>query len=264
MYKILIKGKELLCIISLISLNSFSQNPVIENINLNVNNDNIIINYKLKGVLNYKHNIDFILMDKNKNIYIPQNIKDNIENNLNKNENMLIFNMLNQSFPLDQELTPRLILDHNYKNGPNSAFLSIIVPGLGDYLVEDSRNMIIKPYYRTAGTLGFLALAYIANSKRETAKYYEADIWVDGKYINAKWIPSHYTTESFQTAPKDQWLFKNDKEVFLGIAAGIWFFDIFWVLSKGQENQKIKKAINNKRYKLCFSNNGFLYRLNLN
>ncbi|MCD4834284.1 MAG: hypothetical protein K8R31_10855 [Bacteroidales bacterium] len=248
-------------LIILIPVISFSQKSLIKDINLDINNDDVIVNYNLTNKQNFTHFVDFVLIDKYRNVYIPENTVGSIGTNIKSGKNSLSFNMLNQDFPLDRKLSPRIILDHNYKNGSKAALLSVLMPGLGDYFVENPKKMVIKPYYRTIAIGGFIALAIIADSKKSDVVYYEETKWVPETWRN----PGYWTTETAEKSnPNNYWLFRNDKEIFLGVAASLWVFDIFWVLTKGQQNQNIKKALSNKNYKLELSGTGFSYKINLN
>ena len=168
-------------LIILIPLISFSQKSFVKDIHLDVkNNDDIIVSFKLIDEQDFTHFIDFVFIDKHRNVYVPEKTIGSIGANIKSGKNSLSFNMLNQDFPLDQALTPSLILDQNYKNGPKASLLSIVMPGLGDYFVENPKNMIIKPYYRTIAIGGFLALALIADSKKSDVIYYDVDKWGSG------------------------------------------------------------------------------------
>ena len=253
-----------LLLLILIPVFSFSQESLIKDINLDVkNSDEIIINYNLIDSQKISHFVDIVLIDNQNNIYIPENTFGSVGSNVKNGKNTISFSLLDQSFPLDQELTPSIILNHKIKNGPNASLLSALIPGLGDYYVENPKNMVIKPYFKTLAVGGMLALAFIAESKKEDVIYYQDSTWVPEGYYSYRWRPAHYNVETYKTNPKDYWLFKNDKEVFIGVAAGIWLFDIFWVYAKGQQNNRIREALKNKNFKLELSSNGISYKLNL-
>ena len=251
-------------LIILIPAISFSQKSLIKDIHLEIReNNDIIINYNLSDKKSLVHNVDFILIDNKKNnVYIPQNTIGAIGGNIKNGQNSISFNMLNQTFPLHRELTPAIIVDQNLKKGPKSSILSVLIPGLGDYFVAHPKNMIIKPYYRTLAVGSFLALALIADSKRIGVIYYEKTT----KEMVPGFIPSYVeVTHTYEKSiPNDFWLFNYDKEIFLGFAAGIWIYDIFWVLKKGRLNQNIKRTLSNKNYSFNVTSNGFSCKINLN
>lgn len=257
--------KKILIILIFMPTIIYSQKARIENINLDVENSNVFISYDLFNSIDSTENIELVLIDKSKNVYIPKNIQGNIGTNSKLGKNNLKFTLITQEFPLDRGLSPYVFLSNNIKNGPNAALISLIIPGLGDYFVESPKNIKVKPYIRTAAVGGFLALAIIANQNIEEPVSYEKEVWIP-QHTNVwgREIPGYYETQTFKTNPKEYWLFKNDKAIFIGAAASIWIFDIFWVLTKGQRNQKIKNAIKNNKYNFAATSSGISFRLSLN
>jgi hypothetical protein len=158
-------------------------------------------------------------------------------------------------------LQTELLLNEKYKGGPENALLSLLVPGLGDYFVKDHREMLIKPYIKTAATLGLIGLGILASNKRHqepmmSVKYkterYDSNN--DGKinYEDATHIievPIVIGTET------KNWLFSNDAELFFIAGTILWIADVVWVLGQGSENEKYKQL---SKYNLGIkSNNGF-------
>ncbi len=180
--------------------------------------------------------------------------------------NQVKFNMCDQSFPLQRELEPLIILDRNFKHGPDAALYSMILPGLGNYFVKDSKEMIFKPYMKTISVAALFILANIANNKRENYISYTKDIWVEERYVKyVGYVPAHYETQEFRNEnPNNYWLFNNDKEIFLGAAISIWVFDIFWTLNKGSLNRNIKNALGERKCSIGASNKAISFKMYLN
>ena len=131
-----------------------------------------------------------------------------------------------------------------HNGGPVNALYSILIPGLGDYFVKDSRSMIIKPYMRTISTLGLVGLGIIASQKREMVPIMSV------RYINVRYDSNNdgaidgrdnlrYTEVPIVIGKERKvWLFENDAEVFFITGIIMWGADVIWVFAKGTENEK--------------------------
>lgn len=112
--------------------------------------------------------------------------------------------------------------------GPKAAVKSVLIPGLGDRLVKDPRDMIIKPYYRTIVTYGFLGYGLY--------NYIQAEKAYD-EYLAADYEPDY---DRLLKKAND---YNHDYYIYTAIGATLWTADIIWVLVKGiQNNIKRKEA----------------------
>jgi hypothetical protein len=132
---------------------------------------------------------------------------------------------------IDVELHPYLIAgdisSHNFRSGPEAALFSLLVPGLGNYFVSDTRSQTIKPWMKTIGALGLIALGtYAANERyRDEPSLYGPS---DKKWKEGDW---HYK------------FFSSDAEIIIGLGAAIWVADIILVAIQGQHNKKLETKI---------------------
>jgi hypothetical protein len=146
--------------------------------------------------------------------------------------------------------TPVLTLDpasgRKHARGPEYAALSLLVPGLGDYFVADPKNLVIKPWQKTAFTAGMLGLSWLALNKRVEIPavvmppgwyYYYPSPFADAEltYIDHDWVRNPARTE--------YWLFNHDAEIIFGIGIASWLFDAIWVTRKGVVNNRVRRSV---------------------
>ncbi len=223
--------KALIIIISLEAIfisNIFAQAPVIRNLNVYYKDQKAIINYDLKDFkANKNHTIELFFVDEKFNVRIPRKIYGDIGDSIPAGKNKQIqWALFEDNVNFSSKLQPVILADGLNKGGSNSIFLSILVPGLGDYFVENPRNMVFKPYLRTITALGSIALGVIADQKR----------------VKLVWKRWNYKTNSELgwSWVDDYWLFDFDKEIFYFVGISIWIMDILWVYSKGNQNERLK------------------------
>jgi hypothetical protein len=102
--------------------------------------------------------------------------------------------------------------------------------------------MTIKPYYKTAFTVGMLGLAWAAKAGREEIPAVinpPGWYWHDYNGVFGDWV---YVDHPFVKveAQTDYWLFRYDAEVFLGIGLAAWITDVIWVARRGSRNNRIR------------------------
>jgi hypothetical protein len=147
--------------------------------------------------------------------------------------------------------TPVLTLDpasgRKHAGGPEYAALSLLVPGLGDYFVADPKNLVIKPWQKTAFTAGMLGLSWLALNKRvEVPAVVMPPGWYyyyptpDASYVEQIYIDHEWVSEPART---EYWLFNHDAEIIFGIGIASWLFDAIWVTRKGVVNNRVRRSV---------------------
>ncbi|OFX22512.1 MAG: hypothetical protein A2041_07885 [Bacteroidetes bacterium GWA2_31_9b] len=212
--------------------NLFAQSAVIRNINLYYKDQKAIINYDLKDFKpNKNHNIELFFVDDNFNVKVPKKLFGDFGDSISTGKNKQIqWALFEDNINIANTLKPVILVDGLNKGGSNNIILSILVPGLGDYFVENPRNMIYKPYLRTLTVIGALTLGYIADQNRV-------------KLVWKKW-DSKINDEVGYLYDNDYWLFSFDKEIFYFVGISVWLMDVIWVYAKGNENEKLKLFTN--------------------
>jgi hypothetical protein len=222
------------CTFSLLLLtlvNGYSQG--IENVSFVQSGNKIMVSYDLVSYTQhevYDVRLKFV-SDKGQEI-IPFNVKgDLVKLNPGKNKKiewdvLADGKEITTSIQAIVELTGRH--STKIKGGPSNAFLSLLVPGLGDYYVDlDKEKQLFEPYYITVATYGMLLLGY--SYKVESNKSYD-------EYHNA----TDQTTmdRAYDAANQANHTFI----ICTSIGATIWAADIAWVAYKGFKNRKEQRA----------------------
>ena len=220
----------------------------IENIRINMTDNYLEVKYDISGsTKGTVHQVDFAVVDNAGNIVTPDSISGDVGPYVIAGNDKQIVWKLNKEFDVIYgNFTPRLSIDvdntRNHMRGPEYAFLSLLLPGLGDYFVADSKQLKFEPYYKTAVTAGFLGLSLAAHIKREEIPplmnppgWYYTMQSPDPVYIDHEWL--------LEIAKTDYWLFQYDAEILLGIGLATWLFDVIWVARRGVENNKIYNSV---------------------
>ncbi|MFO7969219.1 MAG: hypothetical protein R6U15_03790 [Candidatus Izemoplasmatales bacterium] len=238
-------------LLSLLFVNA--QEPKVKNVDLKIENNKVLINYDLIGnkIKNNNHNIELFFIDDRYTIKVPKSLDGDIGEDINPGMNKTIeWEVFEDDISIAQKLQPKIIVNGIKKGGSKNAYLSMLVPGLGDYFVKDHREMIIKPYIRTISTLGLIGLGIYAGKERSqepmmSVKYkterYDSNN--DG-VINYNDITRTVEVPILIGTETKNWLFPNDAEVFYISGAILWIADIVWVFAKGSENEKLKMFSN--------------------
>lgn len=220
---------------------TFAQTPKVKNLDLKIENDKVLFNYDLiTKKTNEIQTIELFLIDDDYNIFVPKKIKGDFGTNVLPGENKQIeWDIYNDDLAISQKLKPKIVVNGVKKGGASNVVYSILVPGLGDYFVADQKDMFFKPYLRTIGALGFVALGIYADSKDYRESLYTdhyIDLW--GNFVQLPEATHRYGVDDHYL------MFKGDKYVFYTIGTAIWFSDIIWVLMKGLENDKLRMFSN--------------------
>ncbi|MFO7969218.1 MAG: hypothetical protein R6U15_03785 [Candidatus Izemoplasmatales bacterium] len=214
-----------------------AQESKVENVDLKVKNNKVFVNYDLiSNDLDKKNTVELFFVDDRFTIKVPNKLNGDIGEGIEPGVNKTIeWDVFKDNVAIAQKLQPKIIVNGIKKGGAKNAYLSMLVPGLGDYFVKDHREMILKPYLRTVSTLGLITMGVIAKQKR-----YEEEVWgwvtTPNRNDIPKWSYLGYETRF--------WLFENDTEFFLAAGIAAWIADIIWVYAKGLENDKLKMFSN--------------------
>jgi len=215
------------------TLNSIGQEAKVKNVDIDIEENKIIVNYDLIGNnTEDKHNIELFFIDDRYSVQLPKKLSGDIGAGVNSGLNKRIeWDVFTDDVIIAQKLQPKIVVNGIQKGGSINTLYSVFIPGLGDYFVKDHRDMIFKPYYRTLATLGLVGMGIIANEKRERVDIWgwAPTAWYDD---TPKWSIIGYETKN--------WLFENDVEIFLISGITLWVADVIWVFVKGAENEKLK------------------------
>lgn len=140
------------------------------------------------------------------------------------------------------------LLKYNGIGGPSNAFLSVLVPGLGDHRVSYGKRKGIGVAVSTYGLIGAgVGLKLYSNS--EYKKYHAA---TEQSAMDKHYQSANYSNQAFYAC--------------IGAGAIIWISDIIWVWSKGAQNKKAQKLYEKSQlgfyYEPNFNATGLSYSIN--
>lgn len=229
-------------------------NPHIENVSMEVVDDRINLTYDIAGSITGKlHRVELIVIDNMGNIILPDSVSGDVGAEVQAGRSKTVTWEIHKEYDVVYGgFEPRIILDGTENQvmhgGPSNLFLSMLLPGLGDYFVADRQHMKIKPYQKAAFTYGMLGLSLAAYLSREYIPPVMAPpgwYWT-GNHLGGDGLTSYEYKEEWwlmKAESTDYWLFPYDSEVFLGIGIAVWITDIIWVTRKGVQNNKIRNSI---------------------
>ncbi len=239
--------------------------PTVANMEIKEKDRKFIITYDITGSdENSSHRIEFYVIDNKGNIVFPDSLTGDIGNGITGGpDKRIVWDIFSEFDIVYGTFDPHIIINghegYNIKGGPSNMFFSVLIPGLGDYFVEEQKDILLKPYLRTVASLGFITLGIIAGEKRdfippvwipehEVIGYHLVNhSWAFGPYIE----PGHWADRGHY----EYWLFKGDKEVLVTAGAAIWLCDVIWVYLKGKKNKQLEKQLQH-RYELSLQSYG--------
>ncbi|MFO7969217.1 MAG: hypothetical protein R6U15_03780 [Candidatus Izemoplasmatales bacterium] len=234
--------KIILLILTVIFLSPITkaQEAKVENVDLKVKNNKVFINYDLiSNDLSKENSVELFFIDDRFTIKVPGKVSGDIGEGIEPGVNKTIeWDVFKDNIAIAQKLQPKIIVNGIKKGGAKNAYLSMLIPGLGDYFVKDHRDMILKPYIRTATVLGLVASSIVANYNREKVDTYGWSQSYRG------WNTSNDPIWAVIGYDYNYWLFENDAEILLAAGISLWVADIIWVYAKGLENEKFKMFSN--------------------
>ncbi|MFH0758348.1 MAG: hypothetical protein V2B15_13755 [Bacteroidota bacterium] len=219
--------------------------PLAKNVDVSIGQNQAIIHFDIISKNTAAvHVVDLKFLDEDYNLVIPDLLTGDIGSGIPGGSNRtIIWDVTNDLQLFGSRVTPILFINGKSKQfsktgGIRNAWLSILMPGLGDYFVADHRMMVFKPYLRTISSIGLLGMGIYAGSQRTFEltyeKYVKADAW---RYAGE----DMYYFKEVKGAP-DYCFFKWDKEILITAGAALWAADILWVLARGSNNTKFLKA----------------------
>jgi hypothetical protein len=201
------------------------------------------------------HIIELYVIDNIGRVVVPDSVSGDVGQGVpGSPDRQIIWDIYSEYDVVHGHFDPRIRIDgregYTVKGGPWNALLSVPVPGLGDYFVENYDKIRIKPWMRTAGAYGLVGLGLIAGHNRT----WTPPTWVEGHekigwhleghnyVLGPYWVEGHYADNGHY----NYWLFKWDKEVFLTAGIAIWAADIIWVYVKGRRNRILGEKLNTR------------------
>ncbi len=229
----------ILIVISLTNSYSQKSKAQIKNVDFTYNAENqiIVVIYDINNSSAIeRYNIELTFVDFNGNRIIPRSIRGDVGNDVKGGKNKVIYwDVLNDVEELGRvraRVTVKGVTEH--LGNSSNAFLSVLVPGLGDYYVKNKKNMIIKPVFRTItayGLMGYGIYNYIDFNK----KYNE---------YNDESTPREDFDHLYDEATKSL----HRAYITSSIGAAIWASDVLWVAIKGAKNKRRNLMIGSVGY----------------
>lgn len=205
----------------------------IENIMMSFIDMQLKIDFDLIGKhKDQSQKVNLFFIDEGLRVYKPTSIQPETDHLFQPGKGKtILWNMTEDVKRLEKTYTPILIpgdpAKYHFGPGPEVALLSLLIPGLGDYALGQTKNERIKPIIRTLGAFGFIAIGGYASRERYRGEPSYTDhgtMWSSGTW-NYKF-------------------FRNDAELLIGTGVAIWVADIIWVAIRGQKNKTLKKSLN--------------------
>ena len=228
-----------------VQVSSFSQSTKarIENVSFDVVDKKIVVIYDISRyspVERFQVNLQFVT-DKNETIN-PITVFGDVGNEIKGGKNKkIVWDFIKdgvklKGINLEADVTVASVKEDG--GGPSNAFLSILIPGLGDRYVSNSRKAIIKPYFFTIATYGMLGMAIYEssqyNSYNDTYNNYSRLLSKDPSNTSFR------NNKNIASNNRDAAL--NNFIAFSAIGASICAVDILWVTFKGIKNNNARKA----------------------
>jgi hypothetical protein len=240
-------------------LTAYSQNPRVKNLNMEVINNQVQIQYDLEGMQGNKnqHRVELLFVDQSYNYYQPEYITGDIGPTIPEGrDKKIVWDVMRDDISLSRKIRPQLLVNFKKQGGPANAFLSLLIPGMGDFFVENTRDISFKPYYRTALTLGLVGLGIKALDERIPRKVIRHEDPHDTVLDQ-----DPYNRSDIEYQKMQPWLFRGDGELFLGLGVALWLYDIYWVYQKGSENRAINNVLSNTSFSVNQQGVSLGYRL---
>ncbi len=234
------------------------QDPAyVDNVRMSVKTGKVYISYDLiDSDADRKHNVELKFISDKHQLISPQTLNGDIGPSVTAGpDKTIVWNIQTDVNSLRGKMSPKVVLDHNlfsavHNGGPENAWYSVLMPGLGDYKVASPREMNLPPYFRTTVSWGCIGLGIVAAVKRHEGEghietyipqfgWYNRNLTYDAS-LKTRWVEG----------PTQYWLFRGDAEVFIAAGLVVWIYDILWVSSKGRSNQLLMKSIENQQLSL--------------
>ena len=229
----------------------------IDKVRMAVRNGKVYVTYDLLDEdADRKHDIGLKFLSDKHELISPRSLSGDFGPDITAGrERTIIWDINSDIKTIPGRVSPIIVLDLNlydsrYTGGPENAWFSVLMPGLGDYKVANPQEMKFPPYLRTAVSWGFIGLGIIASVQRSSAVgHYETYIPQYGWYGQNLSYDASLKTR-YVEGPTKYWLFRGDSEVFIAAGVMVWIYDILWVSSRGKSNQRLIKSLENQQLSL--------------
>ena len=239
-------------IILFLALISFNQQSTcqtkakITDVDFHLEDRYIVVNYNLVGSLPKEEmTIEMKFITESGESVIPKTVTGDAGTKIfGDGQKAILWDIVTDSPVLAGNLKASVTITSSkilYK-GSGYAFLSILIPGLGGYSVDNSKA---RSVITTVGTIGLIAYGLVQKSQ---ADEYYADYKASNKVSD---MDKLYTQANGA---------QNKYFIATRAGAGLWALDILWVTFKGIHNRNeaknAYKAFNTDGVKLYHVNNG--------
>jgi hypothetical protein len=212
----------------------------IENVDLDIKNNIIVVKYDLinEGENNYAYDIRLRFRDEKDDFTTPRNPSGDLKNVRPGTGKEITWNVLADNQEIKGNISAVVEIEgkHRYRSGervvggPSNAFLSMLLPGLGDYFVNKYADEKMSPD-PLRKSLYIVPLAYYLCMYGAISQYTQYKKSYD-EYHNATnqlLMDEHYkqANQKFQTS-----------QALLGVAASAWLCDVIYVAARGFKNRK--------------------------
>jgi hypothetical protein len=213
----------------LFSKTGFSQETKAEftNIDFFLVGEKIQVTYDLvKSKSTESFEVKLVFKVDNSELIIPNALDGDVGTGIKGGKGKVIYwDVFRDVDGIEGDIIPHLEIvnvDRTY-GGPTNALLSVPIPGLGDYYVANHKEMMFKPYIKTALAYGLVGVGVMQMMSAQ--KSYDDYL---ASTDPTEWNDLYDKANSAQTPAA----------VLIGAGAAIWLYDIVWVAVKGSKNMK--------------------------
>lgn len=248
------KNLKLILFLNLLPFFAIAQK--IENVDFKVNDNIVIISYDLvECPENYFYDIKVKFKSEAGTYIYPKNAYGDVKGVSQGYYKSISWNVLTDGQELKGNVSVIVEIDNSHYNkphhqklahgkirgGPSNAFLSMLLPGLGDIFVDkyanDNTNSKKNYSYNSYGRSNTKRVWYLV-----PLTYYLCAYGAYGEYVNYQKYYAGYHNSNVQiTMDKyynDASVSYTNSQIYLGIAASAWLTDVIHVAAKGFKNRK--------------------------
>lgn len=220
----------ILFVLTIYELGLHAKEVKIENVEFNYSMKKIIVNYNIvNNKPTERFQMELLFITEFNDTIVPFSISGDIVNVTGGIGKTIAWDYAQDNAKINNINIKAIVSVKSVSNqpgDPSNAWLSLLVPGLGDRYVTNPRHSIIKPYYITIATYSFIGAGMYNIIVKS---YYDYD---------AKHAVVPDNIQNFKNKSKQSALYAY---IYTGIGVIIWGADIIRVLAKG-EKKKISKA----------------------
>jgi hypothetical protein len=218
----------------------------ISNVDFHLEERYIVVNYNITGSLPKEQmTIELKFITESNETIVPKTVTGDVGTKLfGDGMKTILWDIVADQVSLSGNIKTSVTITNSkilYK-GPSYALLSVLVPGLGGYCVDENKT---RSVLTTISTVGLITYGII--QKHQADKYYAE--------YNASTVPDDIQS-LYSKANEAQ----HNYFISTRVAAGIWALDIIWVTYKGIRNRNEAKSAYNAYsgdgIRLYYVNNG--------